>query len=47
MLNKALVGTLSASQVRRGRDPNKLSSRRFKEVNEVGDPTQQPVSVNA
>jgi hypothetical protein len=44
-----LVGGLSALQVRRGRDPNKLPSGRFMitEVNEVGDPTQPPVSVNA
>jgi hypothetical protein len=46
---QALVGTLSASQVRRGRGPNKLPSGRFviTEVNEVGDPTQPLVSVNA
>jgi methyl coenzyme M reductase subunit D len=42
------VGTLSASQVRRGRGPNKLPSGRFviTVVNEVRDPTQPPVSVN-
>jgi hypothetical protein len=46
---QALVGVLPASQVRRGRGPNKLPSRHFviTEVNEVGDPTQPPVSVNA
>jgi hypothetical protein len=46
---QALVGTLSASQVRHGRGPNKLPSGRFviTTVNEVGDPTQPPVSVNA
>jgi hypothetical protein len=40
---QALVGSLSASQVRRGRGPNKLPSGCFviTEVNEVGDPTQQ------
>jgi hypothetical protein len=45
---QALAGALSASQVRRGRGPNKLPSRHFviMEVNEVGDPTQPPVSVN-
>jgi hypothetical protein len=45
----ALVGTLSATQVRRGRGPNMLSSGRFviTEVNEVGDPTQPPILVNA
>jgi hypothetical protein len=43
------VGSLPASQVRRGRGPNKLASGRFviTYVNEVGDPTQSPVSVNA
>jgi hypothetical protein len=46
---QALVGTLSASQVRHGRGPNKLPSGCFviTTVNEVGDPTQPPVSVNA
>jgi hypothetical protein len=46
---QALVGTLSASQVRRGRGPNKLPSGHFviTVVNEVGDPTQPPVSVKA
>jgi hypothetical protein len=46
---QALVDTLSASQVRHGRGPNKLSSGRFviMVVNEVGDPTQPPISVNA
>jgi hypothetical protein len=45
---QALAGALSASQVRRGRGPNKLPSRHFviMEVNEVGDPTQPPVSIN-
>jgi hypothetical protein len=48
-VEQALVDTLSASQVRCGRGPNKLPSRRFviTEVNEAGDPTQPPVSVNA
>jgi hypothetical protein len=43
------VGTLSATQVRRGRGPNKLPSGCFviMAVNEVGDPTQPPISVNA
>jgi hypothetical protein len=43
------VGSLSASQVRRGHGPNKLPSGCFviMEVNEVGDPTQPPISVNA
>jgi hypothetical protein len=42
------VGSLSAPQVRRGRGSNKLPSRHFviTAVNEVGDPTQPPVSVN-
>jgi hypothetical protein len=46
---QALVDTLSASQVRRGRGPNKLPSRRFiiMVVNEVGDPTQPHILVNA
>jgi hypothetical protein len=46
---QALVVTLTASQVRRGRGPNKLPSGCFviTAVNEVGDPTQPPVSVNA
>jgi hypothetical protein len=46
---EALVGALSASQVRRGRGPNKLLSRHFviTEVDEVGDTTQPPVLVNA
>jgi hypothetical protein len=45
---QVLVGALSASQVRRGLGPNKFPSGRFviTEVNEVGDPTQPPVSVN-
>jgi hypothetical protein len=45
---QALVGALSASQVRRGRGPNKVPSGHFviTEVNEVGDPTQPPISVN-
>jgi hypothetical protein len=47
-VEQALVGTLSASQVRRGHGPNKLPSGHFiiTEVNEVGDPTQPPISVN-
>jgi hypothetical protein len=46
---QALVGALSASQVRRGHGPNKLSSRRFviTVVNEVGDPTQPSILVTA
>jgi hypothetical protein len=46
---QALVGALSASQVRRGRGPNKLPSMHFviTEVNDVRDPTQPSVSVNA
>jgi hypothetical protein len=46
---QALVGALLTSQVRRGRGPNKLPSGCFviTEVNEVGDPTQPPISVNA
>jgi hypothetical protein len=45
---QALVGTLSASQVRRGRGLNKLPSGCFviTEVNEVGDPIQPPILVN-
>jgi hypothetical protein len=48
-VEQALVDTLSASQVRRGRGPNKLPSEHFviKAVNEVGDPTQPFISVNA
>jgi hypothetical protein len=48
-VEQALVDTLSASQVRCGRGPNKLPSRRFviTTINEVGDPTQPPISVNA
>jgi hypothetical protein len=48
-VEQALVGSLSASQVRCGHGLNKLPSGRFviTEVNEVGDPTQPPVSVNA
>jgi hypothetical protein len=44
-----LVDTLSASQVRRGCGPNKLPSGRFvfTVVNEVGDPTQPSILVNA
>jgi hypothetical protein len=47
-VEQALVGALSVSQVRCGRGPNKLPSRCFviTEVNEDGDPTQLPVSVN-
>jgi hypothetical protein len=43
------VDTLSISQVRYGRGPNKLPSGHFviTAVNEVGDPTQPLVSVNA
>jgi hypothetical protein len=46
---QALVGALSASQVRRGHCLNKLPNRCFviTEVNEVGDPTQPPALVNA
>jgi hypothetical protein len=46
---EALVCALSVSQMRRGRGPNKLLSRCFliTEVNEVGDPTQPPVLINA
>jgi hypothetical protein len=46
---QAIMGSLPASQVRRGRSPNKLPSGRFviTEVNEIEDPTQPPVSVNA
>jgi hypothetical protein len=46
---QALVGALSASQVRCGRGPNKLPSRHFviTAVNEVGDPTQPSISVTA
>jgi hypothetical protein len=43
---QALVGALSASQVRRGRGPNKLPSGHFV-IMEVGDPMQPPVSINA
>jgi hypothetical protein len=43
------VGTLSTSQVRHNRGPNKLPNECFviTAVNEVGDPTQPLVSVNA
>jgi hypothetical protein len=46
---QALVDTLLASQVRRGHSPNKLPSGHFviTVVNEVGDPMQPPVLVNA
>jgi hypothetical protein len=46
---QSLVGALSASQVRRGRGPNKLTSGHFviMAVNEVGDRTQSSVLVNA
>jgi hypothetical protein len=46
---QVLVDALSASQVRCGRGPNKLASRHFviTTINEVGDPTQPPVLVNA
>jgi hypothetical protein len=48
-VKQALVGALSASQVRHGCGPNKLPSGRFviTEVNEVGDPTQPPISIKA
>jgi hypothetical protein len=47
-VEQVLVGALSASQVRRGHGPNKLPNECFviTEVNEVGDPTQPPISVN-
>jgi hypothetical protein len=43
------MGTLSVSQVRRARGPNKLPIGCFviMTINEVGDPTQPPVLVNA
>jgi hypothetical protein len=46
---QALMGTLSASQVRRGHGSNMLPSGHFDitMVNEVGDPMQPPISVNA
>jgi hypothetical protein len=46
---QALVGTLSASQVRRGHGPNKLPNGCFviTTVNEVGDRTQPLILVNA
>jgi hypothetical protein len=43
---QALAGALSTSQVRCGRDLNKFSRGCFTEVDEVGDPTQPPISVN-
>jgi hypothetical protein len=48
-VEQALAGTLLASQVRHGRGPNKLPSGCFviTKVNEVGDPTQPPILVNA
>jgi hypothetical protein len=48
-VEQALVDTLLASQVRRGRGPNKLPSGHFviTVINGVGDPTQPSVSVNA
>jgi hypothetical protein len=48
-VEETLVNALSASQVRCGHHPNKMPSWRFviMEVNEVGDPTQPPISVNA
>jgi hypothetical protein len=48
-VEQALVGTLSTSQVRRGYGLNKLPSGCFviMAVNEVGDPTQPLVLVNA
>jgi hypothetical protein len=46
---QALLGTFSTSQVRRGHGPNKLPSVCFviMAVNEVGDPTQPLILVNA
>jgi hypothetical protein len=46
---QALLGTFSTSQVRRGQGPNKLPSVCFviMAVNEVGDPTQPLILVNA
>jgi hypothetical protein len=46
---QALVSALSASQVRHGHGPNNLPSGHFviTKVNEVGDPMQPLVSVNA
>jgi hypothetical protein len=46
---QALMGTLSASQVRHGHGSNMLPRGRFDitTVNEVRDPTQPPISVNA
>jgi hypothetical protein len=46
---QALVGSFSVLQVRHGHGPNKLPSGSFviTEVNEVGDPMQPPVLVNA
>jgi hypothetical protein len=46
---QALVDTLSASQMRCGRGPNRLSSERFviMMVSEVGDPMQPSILVNA
>jgi hypothetical protein len=48
-VEQALVGTLLAPQVRCGRGPNKLPSGNFviTTANEVGDPTQPPISLNA
>jgi hypothetical protein len=48
-VEQALADTLSTSQVRRGRGPNKLPSACFviTTVNEVGDPTQPSILVNA
>jgi hypothetical protein len=48
-VEQALVGALSTSQVRRGHGLNKLPSKHFviTVVNEVGDPTQPPILVNA
>jgi hypothetical protein len=47
-VEQALVGTLSASQVRHDRGSNKLPSVHFviMVVNEVGDPMQPLVLVN-
>jgi hypothetical protein len=44
-VEQALVDTLSVSQVRCGRGPNKLPSGRFviTAINEVGDPTQPSI----
>jgi hypothetical protein len=48
-VEQALVSTLSTSQLRHGHAPKKLPSGHFviTVANEVGDPTQPLVSVNA